>query len=372
MQNNTTSHRPNERARERYDLLFHFFTLSLFHCLLCTATLFAQHDIVYLENYPDSTGGTFNPYPGIGTEPSGTYTDMPTMTLYPESSDGATFGLPSAPTRRASDIFSTSGQTPRRDGAFQKVNFDVLWAPKGKGENALGLTQLNLSATFGLPAPTREAPLLLKPFFQTSFFDNPETKPTFYTAGLDLLWFVPIVKNKYTLAIGTTPSYSGDFKAKKETFRVPAHVAGIWQANPRTKVVLGVLYLDRKTSYNWLPMGGVIWTPDEDVNIELTFPRIRLSQRLKWWGSVAGDSVSDWLYTSFEFGTGSWGWQTPDLDTRFEYSDYRWLFGYERRTLSGLTLALEVGWMFKREVAFPNDGPYRPDDAFFLQLKTSY
>jgi len=345
-----------------------------FVSLLWTTTLFAQSDVVYIEGNPSSPVGGFNPYPGLGTVPDGMTADIPTTTLYPENVDGATFGLPVSPTRKMSDIFFASGQTPRREGMFQKINFDVLWAPTGKGADALGLTQLNLSATFGLPAPTKEAPLLLKPFLQTWFFDYPDSGgETFYTTGLDLGWFVPLGKNKFMLALGITPSYSGDFKAKKESFRIPAYLLGIWTYNPRTKVILGVLYLDRSTSYNWLPAGGIIWTPNEDINFELTFPRIRLSQRIKWWGSVAGDSVSDWLYTSFEFGTGSWGKQVmKDFDVRVEYSDYRWLLGYERRCLSGLTLALELGWMFKREIAWDNYGSFHPNDAFFLQLKTSF
>jgi hypothetical protein len=120
-------------------------------------------------------------------------------------------------------------------------------------------------------------------------------------------------------------------------------------------------------------MAGVVWTPNEDLSLELTFPRVRISERIKWWGSVAGDSVSDWLYAGFEFGGGSWGHRMPDnTDTRFEYSDYRLLLGYERRCLSGLTVALELGWMFSREIAYHCHYSYRPDDAFFLQLKTSY
>ena len=356
----------NERVKEKYSLrhLSRFLTFSLFHFLLWATTLHAQPDAVYIEN----------PYPGMGTMPSDVFADIPSTTLYPENGDGATFELPVSPTQRTSDIFFTKGQSPRREGMFQKVNFDALWAPAGKGADAVGITQLSLSATFALPAPSKESPLLLKPLFHTWFFDHPELRPTFCTAGLDLLWLVPLIKDKFTLALGTTPSYSGDFKAKKETFRIPAHVVGIWTCNPRTKVLLGVLYLDRSTSYNWLPMGGILWTPNEDLNFELTFPRIRLSQRIKWWGSVAGDSVSDWLYTSFEFGNGSWGYRLSpaDVDARFEYSDYRWLFGYERRTLSGLTLALEVGWMFKREIALHGWGSFHPNDAFFLQLKTSF
>ena len=348
----------------RRGCLFHSFALSLFTSLLLATTLFAQSDVVYIEN----------PYPGMGTMPSDVFADIPSTMLYPENGDGTASELPLSPTQRLSDVFFAKGQAPRREGMFQKVNVEALWAPAGKGAEAVGFTQLSLSATFALPAPSKESPLLLKPLFQTWFFDSDALRPTFCTTGLDLLWLVSLAKDKFTLALGATPSYSGDFKAKKETFRIPAHLVGIWTSNPRTKILLGVLYLDRTTSYNWLPMGGILWTPNEDLNFELTFPRIRLSQRIKWWGSVAGDSVSDWLYTSFEFGTGSWGYRFDlgSTDTRVEYSDYRWLFGYERRTLSGLTLALEVGWMFKREIALQGYGSFRPNDAFFLQLKTSY
>ena len=357
--------RVKERSRKRFVLSL---VISLLHLFLSSATLLAQSDVVYL-----SGDAGLNPYPGLGTVPSEIDTEFPTTVLYPENSDGATFGLPTAPTQRTSNIFLTGEQAPRRDGMFQKANFDVLWAPTGKGTNAVGMTQLSLSATFGLPAPSKESPLVLTPSFRTWFFDNPEHKFTFHTAGVNIQWFVPIVKNKFMLALGTSPTYSGDFKAKKETFRIPTHLVGIWSCNPRTKILFGVLYTDRSTSYNWLPMGGIIWTPNEDISFELTFPRIRLSQRIKWWGAVAGDSVSDWLYTGFEFSGGSWGYRREgDTDTRFEYSDYRLLLGYERRCLSGLTLALEIGGMFDREINVDGYVKRRPDNAFFLQLKTSY
>ncbi len=342
---------------------------------LWTATLFAQANpsVVYIEGNPSSATGGFNPYPGIGTVPSGGSTEIPTTTLYPEHSDEATFGLPS-PTQRTSEIFFSNGQTPRRDGLFQKVNFNVLWAPKGSGDSAVGLTVLDLSAAFALPFPSKESPLMLTPLFQTWFFDSSSTNGTFYTTGLDIRWFAPIIKNKFTLDLGAAPLYSGDFKAKKESFRIPARLAGIWTCNPRTKFVLGVLYQDRSDSYNWMPMGGVIWTPNEDINFELTYPKLRISQRIKWWGSVAGDSVSDWLYGGFEFNGGSWGYrvESKEIDIRFDYRDYRLLFGYERRCLSGLTIAIELGWMFDRKISYNGYGSYHPDDAFFLQLKTAF
>ncbi len=370
--------------------------------LLTAAPLFAQLQLsgpVYIDADPSARTDGFNPYPGLGTVPNERNAASSPMTLYADENDGATFGLPMCPTsaERDSQLFLSSNPKGRQ-GVFQKANIDVLWANRN-GDNGLGFTQFDLSATFAMPFPVKESPLILTPKFQTWFFDSKypfdgytsdgnylftNRSPSLFTTGLDIRWIKPLVKNKYFLDLGITPQYSGDFKSKrtKDVFRYPGHIAGIWQYNPRTKIVLGVLYLQRTDQYNWLPMGGIIWTPNEDVDFQLVFPRIKISQRIQWWGSTAGDRVSDWLYCGFELDGGAWGAQATEYDfgdetyetrsCKLQYSDYRLLLGYERRTQYGISLALEVGWMFARTMEVVDVNKLKPNDAFFLRLRTSY
>ena len=236
------------------------------------------------------------------------------------------------------------------------------------------MTELDLSAMFALPMPTPDSPLLLTPKFSSTFFKTDGWNETFYTTGLSARWIHPIVKNKLTADVGVSVLYSGDFQAKgSDSIRVPMHLAGVWDFNPRTKIILGVVYSDRLDGYNFFPMAGLIWTPHDDMSIELLVPRLRVAQRIRWFGSAAGDEQSDWLYTAFEFGSGSWGWElVPGYSGRFEYRDLRLLLGYERRTRFGLTLGLEVGYMFDRHMEFEHFGGANPSDSVFLRLRTSF
>jgi hypothetical protein len=121
-----------------------------------------------------------------------------------------------------------------------------------------------------------------------------------YKTGFDFRWIKPIISNKWILDLKVAVQYSGDFKIKEsKALRFPAHIMSIWNCNPYLKMILGVVYLDQQ-NYNWLPMAGVIWTPHEDINIELMVPRMRIAKRVRWFGSAAGNDISDWMYMKGE------------------------------------------------------------------------
>jgi hypothetical protein len=313
------------------------------------------------------TGG--NPYPGLGNvSPSSAdpFSSAPqTITLYADDTDYAEL----LPTLKSTELYLSRYPSKERTGMFQKVNFNALWVPTGDSKG-LGMTELDLSAMFALPMPTRDSPLLLTPKFATTFFDHKEWDATFHTTGLDLCWIRPVAKDKLTAMVGFGAFYSGDFRVRAgDALRFPAYAAGIWHLNPRTKIVFGVIYSDRKDGYNWFPMGGINWTPHDDLSVELIFPRMRIAQRVRWFGSAAGDEQSDWLYTAFEFGSGSWG--SKDFDGRVEYRDVRFLLGYERRTRFGLMAGLELGYMCDRSITSTTGGAH-PSDSVFLRIRSSF
>jgi hypothetical protein len=355
-----------------------YITFSALTVILCSFLTVpgAGQESIYPR--PEESPIWANPYPGwesVSPGSAGTRSTTPSfITLYDIGKAENDTEL--SPTTRSGDLYLSRHPNNNRTGMFQKVNFNTFWSPVGSGTQGLGMTELDLSAMFALPMPTADSPLLLTPKLTTTFFEGkPDWKPTFYTTGLNARWIRPIVKNKFTADLGMSVLYSGDFRVRSsDALRFPAHVAGVWHFNPRTKIVLGVVYSDRRDNYNWFPMAGLIWTPDDDLSVELLVPRMRVAQRIRWFGSAAGDEQSDWLYTAFEFGSGSWGHKPDDFpnDVRTEYSDLRLLLGYERRTRCGLTLGLEVGYMFDRNLVFEHYGNMRPTDSVFLRLRSSF
>ncbi|MDR1270279.1 MAG: hypothetical protein LBK82_12220 [Planctomycetaceae bacterium] len=312
--------------------------------------------------------------------PSGTYTDLSsafsTKTLLAEMTDNdSAESILASTTKNAGELYLSQIPNGKRSGMFQKANFNILWAPKSGGHKGLGITQIDLSAVSALQLSTVDSTFVVTPKFQAWFFD-PKTKgdatdKTLYSMGLDFRLIRPIVKNKLTLDFGVTTSYNGDFKVKpSKAMRFPARIAGIWDYNPRLKIILGVVYLD-SNDYRWLPVAGMIWTPREDLSVEMIVPHLRIAQRIRWFGSAAGDDQSDWIYTGFEFGGGSWGLEYNNLSGEIDYRDLKLLLGYERRCASGVTLGLELGYMFERKYEFEHYKVY-PTDGVFLRLRTTF
>jgi hypothetical protein len=360
----------------RYIVLFPF---------LLTASVYAQTPTDRVFMSVENPGSWNSPYPGIGNVSPGSADGTTTGTVIQQTT--TLYGLPEeettpselSPTGKGTELYLSRIPNNKRQGFFQKVNFNTLWVPAAGGSKGLGMTELDLAATFALPLPKPESPLIITPSFRSTFFDPKNEyfapKETFYNTGVDLRWIKPLSPNKFTLDLGFGIFYSGDFKVKTgDAIRFPAHVAGIWNCNPRLKVIFGVVYLDRKDDYNILPMAGLIWTPQEDISVELMVPRLRIAERVRWFGSAAGDDTSDWIYAAFEIAGGSWGYQpVSNMNGDLDYHDFRLLMGYERRTSCGFTLGLELGYMFGRTLEFDRVGyKVHPTDGIFLRLRTSY
>ncbi|MDR0521072.1 MAG: hypothetical protein LBH00_04360 [Planctomycetaceae bacterium] len=340
-------------------------------CGVFSASANGQGNVYFPAGTPPEVPAWSQPYPGLGNAlPGVTTAPPPAATLFADPAETST-GAEITPTTQSSGLYLFQIPNNKRTGMFQKGSVNWLWIPDSGGANGLGMTELDLSVVLALPMPTAESPLLITPEFKSTFFDTKNAgkiaDKTFYTTGVDLRWIRPLVKDKLTADLGFGVFYSGDFHAEAgDAVRFPAHVAGIWNFNPRTKIVFGVLYLDRHGDYNWCPMAGAVWTPTEDIRAELVFPRIRYAQRLRWFYSSAGEEQQDWLYTAFEFGSGSWGIEGGGV---LNYRDYRLLLGYERRTRCGVTLGIEVGYAVDRTIEHSR---VQPADSVFLRLRTAF
>ena len=267
-----------------------------------------------------------------------------------------------------------------RDGMFQKITGSALWSPKsGNGQKSFGMTQIELNAMFAFPMFTKESPLLVTPGFSTWLLDQGDSGYSdsldLYSANCEFRWFKPLM-SQYAIEIGATPGYHSafDYGGGSDAFRVPAHVGAIWNYNPRTKLILGCAYLDR-TDYNWLPFGGVIWMPDDlEMRFELLFPNPKISKRIRWWGSAAGNEITDWIYAAGEWAGDCWSLKDDsDRSGSIAYRDYRVMLGYERKAIGYINFAVEVGGLFARNY---RDSLYNEDHSldsgFFLRVKAIY
>ncbi|MDR3197097.1 MAG: hypothetical protein LBU34_04435 [Planctomycetaceae bacterium] len=387
--------------------MFFFIVLTILFFFCCEVT---ASDTVYIPMDSAPTG-ILNPYPGLGANavtgesyviPGQTYTGLPSAlpsttqrslsSISTSTSFPAGTLLPNLPDEEeiSDSIFTSTPQSAgelylsripngKRTGMFQKANFNTLWVPNSGGHKGLGITQLDLSAMFALPLPTPDSPFIMTPSFQATFFDPKvkqyTTDKTLYTTGVDFRWIKPVVRNKWTFDFGVAVQYSGDFHVKgSKALRFPAHIAAVWDCNPRVKVILGVIYLDRRDNdYNWLPLAGLIWTPHEDISVELVVPRVRVAERVRWFGSAAGDDTSDWVYAAFEFGGGSWSYEDRNFSDNIDYRDLKLLLGFERRCVSGFTFGFELGYMFERKYELDHLGySTHPADCVFLRIRTSF
>jgi hypothetical protein len=183
-----------------------------------------------LLHFPPEESIWDNPFPGLGNVSPGSAPPlssrpplMPsTVMLYADDVRSGNYSDLS-PTPKSTELYLARFPSNKRTGAFQRANFNVLWAPNS-GRNGVGITELDLSAMFALPLPTPDSPLLLTPKFSTTFFNaEPGWNETFHTAGLGMRWIRPIVKDKLTADIGFSVLYSGDFQVRtSDALRFPS------------------------------------------------------------------------------------------------------------------------------------------------------
>ncbi|MEM1305588.1 MAG: hypothetical protein AAGG46_11860, partial [Planctomycetota bacterium] len=98
-----------------------------------------------------------------------------------------------------------------RDTSFQKVTFESSFLPAFENDG-LGIFGLKTGVTFGLPFPTREAPLLITPGYEVLFLDGPnfdDVPPRLHAATLELSAF-RLLTDRWLLNVATTVGVYAD------------------------------------------------------------------------------------------------------------------------------------------------------------------
>ncbi len=262
-----------------------------------------------------------------------------------------------------------------KPGPLQQLIFTATELPR-LGDDGLGLTWLETSATIGMPAPTVDSPLLVTPGFGTVFVDevpgrlDPGLPAQLYDAYLQARWMRKIGQ-RLGVDLAVAPGWYSDFvNDTSQAFRITGHGFGAWEVSEKLRIVAGVIYLDRY-DVNLLPAGGLLWTPSEDRRYELIFPRPRAAWRVRetpW--------ASQWAYIAAEFGGSQWAVRRDSgVNDVVVYHDYRLIAGWERKPADlGLSWRLEGGYVFGRLVEYyiSDTADYHPGDTFMVRAGVWY
>lgn len=310
-----------------------------------------QHPWAAAADWPASDSGAPGSVPMYSTGPARTlpasYSDDVTQPMVPDT------GPTAAPAKPAG----------AKSGVLQQIAVTETWIPRG--DTGLGFNDLATQAVFGFPFFTREAPLVLTPAYEIHYVDGPtvpDLPPRLHDASFQIR-HMRKVSPLWGIDLAITPGWHGDFEADSgKTFRLPARVVTAYDWSPTTQLILGIAYLDRE-DVDFLPVGGIILSPDDATRVEAIFPRPRIARRFGFDGSI-----EDWVYLAGEFGGGSYGIERasggPDVAT---LSDLRLITGIERKSPL-LNARFEFGYVFAREIEYLSGTPtFEPDDTVMVR-----
>jgi hypothetical protein len=319
---------------------------------------------------------SWDPYSTPVGQPYSPYAPSPFAPTQGGVAEPLTDGLtvPSLPT----NWFDTA-QAPLR--FYQGFTVNSAWlAPMG-GAKKLGVTDINLAATFAVPLLFEQAPFLITPGFGFHFWNGPisaapadaDLPPVTYDAYLDVAWkprILPTVTPWLSADLGVRTGVYTDFHAvDSHSVRIMGRGMAVATVTERFQVLFGVVYLDR-VAVKLLPAGGVVWTPNPDTRYAFIFPSPKLAKRC-----TTVRTTDIWGYLSGEYGGGSWTIRrAAGYDDQFDYNDIRVMLGVESFAHSGLHTFSEVGYIFDRELVYRSGNPSRfvPNDTVMLRAGLTY
>jgi hypothetical protein len=269
-------------------------------------------------------------------------------------------------------------EPPQRDirsSFFQRVIFNGTYLPRLNGSGGFGQYDLETKVIVALPCPTTDSPLVITPGFTAHYLDGPanvDLPPQLFDCTCQFRWLSQVTP-QLGLDFAVTPGWFSDFHQDSgKAFRMPAHVAAAWTLNSTTKLVLGAAYLARFDE-NFIPVGGIIWTPDDDTKCELLFPEPKIARRFMHEQNPTGD-INTWAYLSGEFAGDVWATEMPGGDTeQVLLRDCRFILGIERKKIQGFGAKLEIGYVFSRRILYAGVTPdFDPSDTILLRAGMQY
>ena len=214
------------------------------------------------------------------------------------------------------------------------------------GGQGLGITSIDMKGTLKF---ARWPFLFVSPRAGFHFLDGPSTTDLparLYDFSLDTTVYLPL-NDRWTIQASATPSYFSDLQATKNAFRMVGRGLVFYRWSPKLQLAGGFLYLGRKDIVA-LPAAGFIYTPNDDVKLDIMFPKPRMAYRY-----THDEHRERWVYFTGELGGGSWAVQRASgIQDVATYRDLQLLLGIEHKQPDALNWQLEGGYVFSRKVQY--------------------
>lgn len=266
-----------------------------------------------------------------------------------------------------SDTLSSSDTLTEIPQSFPAASVSFGWLAPG-GATGFGSADFDARYTWELGGFDRE-PILVSPGLGFHLWSGPEVldlPPRVYDLYVDLSWRM-ISREQSGVTVGVTPGYYGDFvRLDSKAFQFTGWLMGDWTLNDRWTLLGGLAYV-RQLKSNLLPIGGAIWRPNDDIRVDLVFPRPRVARRL-----ALTESQETWGYVSGVFGGGGWAVDAGDENVLVQYSDLRLCLGVEWLRADGGSTQLELGYVFSRDISVDQFSLVAPDGTALVQLSTNF
>jgi hypothetical protein len=275
-----------------------------------------------------------------------------------------------------SNVLSGESEEKKRPPKFWKIKSDVNYIPSGG--SGLGMTRCNLGASVMLPGlhlPCMNERSLVgigTAFTYTAFDWKRDTvfPKQAYKAGFDFMLIQPF--NKQWSFMGTAmPQWSSDGKTSSRSVNCSAMFGLRYKPNSRWELMFGAMYLGENSDIPVLPFGGLVYHPDENWQVDLMIPQVKVSRRF----CVDSRLREHWCYIGSGFNGGSWAVQSENgRDDVAMYQEFNVTGGYKVVRKNLYSCCLEAGYVFGRKMKFDKhtQSTCRPDGAFMLQAKFEF
>jgi hypothetical protein len=181
----------------------------------------------------------------------------------------------------------------------------------------------------------------------------PDLPASVYRAGWDFMLSSPQV-GPWSAQFDFNPSINTDLHSapQREAFNFDGNITAFYRMSPQFMVVLGVQYWDRVDKII-LPNAGVVWNPNDRLEMRLLFPKSRISYFL---GNI--NNGAHWLYATGEYHVESYQINMPGMTSQEQVQMRDWRFGIGVRSdHQWYDKYVEVGYVIGRQVDFLRSTP---------------
>jgi hypothetical protein len=258
-------------------------------------------------------------------------------------------------------LMESDDKTIDRPFSYNAAQSSTAWLPGD--DDQFGMVSLENLGVLSVGEPSGMAA-----GFGVHFLDGPirtEMPPRLFDFSIGYQrreWLRPNFGWDFLFRVGAFSDFEG---SAKDGVRFPGHVVTFLRYSPSLTWLVGVDYLDRD-DISILPVVGAVFTPTDEVRLDIAFPRPRAAFRVM-------DS-NTWLYLAGEVGGGTWAIERDETwDDNATYRDLRLVFGIETIELNGIGSALELGYVFDRALEYRSGlGDYAPEDCLMIRLVGRY